>query len=99
MSKYTPGPWTATPCHVRAPETEDRLALDVQINGGNRADNKANGRLIAAAPDLLEALEETLKAAIDWIDEARGCTPEHLMTNDWYYRALAAIEKATGRKP
>ncbi len=61
MSKHTPKPWRVAGSHVRAPETVDRLALDVQLNGGNREDNKANARLIAAAPDLLDAALELIR--------------------------------------
>lgn len=96
MSKHTPGPWKAGFRSVTAPETEDDLALNVRIIGGNPKVDRANARLIAAAPDLLAALEETLAAAVLWIDDARGCTPEELMSHEWYVRARAAIAKATG---
>ena len=62
MSKHTPGPWKATYKTVTAPETEDRLPLDVRIHGGNRDDNKANARLIAAAPDRF--IEEVTPALL-----------------------------------
>ncbi|MGL4440593.1 MAG: hypothetical protein ACRCUE_15120 [Bosea sp. (in: a-proteobacteria)] len=51
MSKHTPGPWKAGSKSVMAPETESRLGLDVRIFGGNTKDNRANARLISAAPD------------------------------------------------
>ena len=81
-AKHTPGPWKATARRVTAPETEGRLALDVQINGGNREDNKANARLIAAAPDLLVALQGVVRVADRKTDE--------------FDAARAAIAKATG---
>ena len=56
MSKHTPGPWKAGSRSVRAPETEDRLGLDIRLYGGNPDDNRANARLIAAAPELLATL-------------------------------------------
>ena len=58
MSKHTPGPWKATHCTVSAPETEDRLGFTFNVRNGNRDDTKANARLIAAAPDMLEALKD-----------------------------------------
>lgn len=60
MSKHTPGPWKAGTKSVTAPETEDRLAMDVRLYGGNSDDHRANARLIAAAPDLLAALNAML---------------------------------------
>lgn len=88
-TKHTPGPWKATPCRVYAPETEDRLELRVTISGGNRDDNRANARLIAAAPDLLEALRGLLPDAVG----------NHIGGPDTQARidaARAAIAKATG---
>lgn len=94
MRKHTPGPWTAHARTVTAPETEDRLGLNVQINGGNREDNKANARLIAAAPDLLEALQaatevlEILRRG-HGVQVSEACFP---VLND----CRDTIDKATG---
>lgn len=44
---------------------------------------KANAHLIAAAPELLEALKEM----VSWC----------IWNTDYYHRALAAIAKAEGR--
>ena len=89
--KHTPGPWSAHARTVTAPETEDRLELSVQINGGNRNDNKANARLIAAAPDLLDAMGEMLSimthAAPDELQLSLG---EH------YKKCVAVHKRATG---
>jgi hypothetical protein len=88
-TKHTPGSWRATTKHVYAPETEDRLGLDVQINGGNRDDNKANARLIAAAPELLEACIKM----IEYCDNQNPPQGNGL----WCIRLIrAAIAKATG---
>ena len=60
MSKHTPGPWMADSHYpsVSAP-TAPNLALcnDHAIPMSERI---ANARLIAAAPDLLEALKEVV---------------------------------------
>jgi len=88
MSKHTPGPWKATAMRVTAPETNDRLALDVQINGGNRDGNKANARLIAAAPELLDALETLLNRI-----ELESCRPIKWPA---FIAGRAAIQKSTG---
>lgn len=62
-TSYTPGPWAFT--EVQSPERGHRLAIHqkgtgayvAQINLGDLSkDAKANARLIASAPELLEAL-------------------------------------------
>jgi len=97
MSKYTPGPWRATQRTVTAPETEDRLGLEVRVYGGNSDDHRANCRLIAAAPDLLDALMELnarlLRCSALGISSAEAY--------DSFYQGIAqeAIAKATGETP
>lgn len=67
MSNYTLGPWTI-PEKVVAWEKDDRGcvywdfpvrigALDTCVRGETKKEAEANARLIAAAPDLLEALK------------------------------------------
>ena len=55
MSKHTPGPWEWNKYGALLHEDEIVLGID---GGCRRCDypNEANGRLIAAAPDLLDAL-------------------------------------------
>jgi len=92
---HTPGPWK-----VIAPTP--RELWDARIFAGTRyigmignSDNhdgcdEGNARLIAAAPDLLEALEHFAKFA---------CETPHVNEPDCYNcRARAAIAKATGRE-
>lgn len=62
--KHTPGPWTVfykqkyDEWHVSVPAFGMRLAL---FPDGIRTENhEADARLIAAAPDLLEALQEAI---------------------------------------
>lgn len=73
MPSFTPGPWKIID------HDEDYIAItdDEQMYGickieedasENRSAMKANARLIAAAPELLEALKETI-AWMNW-DEA-----------------------------
>jgi hypothetical protein len=52
-------------------------------------EQRANARLIAAAPDLLDALQ-TLPQSLATTDEEYWA---------WVDKARAAIEKATGEKP
>lgn len=81
---HTPGPWKAGSRSVSAPETEDRLGLDIRLYGGNGPDNRANTRLIAAAPELLAALR-ALVGNEGIVGYSRP-----------YDDARAAIAKATG---
>lgn len=93
--KHTPGPWLAQDGnHFEADcviTTQDRLdtskgpiaQLDTEFNEPVGAEQRANARLIAAAPDLLEALIDLLGAV-----EGVPCGPEN--------KCRAAIAKATG---
>ena len=66
-NKFTPGPWNNMPKTEYVPickQDEAGLALGF-INSTNlerTAEGKANAYLIAAAPDLLEALEAVMRA-------------------------------------
>lgn len=89
MSKHTPGPWT-NDVMVSLTETHEaglNIGFLNTVNPQRRAEAQANARLIAAAPELLEALQ----AITDLYDTDEGCrsTPE-------YIAARAAIAKATG---
>lgn len=99
MSKHTPGPWYVEfgeAYNVRA----DHGGIVAQIHNlkgrhgiGGRIDaNEAssNARLIAAAPDLLEALQRSL----NWLASYPGGNAEGC-----YDQARAAIDKATGAQP
>jgi hypothetical protein len=97
MSKHTPGPWVFT--------TERG---DNYITGGGKTlmcdtqyypwcpDDDADWRLIAAAPDLLEALEEMLEVhGVRW-EHVRG---DSSIPSSWVElsdKARAAIRNATG---
>ena len=106
MSKHTPGPWEAR-------EHSDGSHWFVDWDGGWTAGDElseANARLIAAAPELLEACEACfgmLYLATDVIDKARRqqwdgvrCTDLHVIDlqtcRNTYNAARAAIAKATG---
>lgn len=88
MSKHTPGPWQVNhsdPTQVCDTDGEQRgcapLALAV---GETIKERTANARLIAAAPDLLEALQELLEAEVLGFD----LVPPQIKARD-------AIAKAT----
>ena len=90
MSNHTPGPWKAN----------FAISGEVYIFGGDRnfarvfdewrdeANQEANARLIAAAPDLLEALEAIMR--YPKISEYVG--------SELANKADAALAKARGEK-
>lgn len=68
MSKHTPGPWTVHPIYNNAPVLENIGVYEIEEAHEEGKESlmegcdpwpaiEANARLIAAAPDLLEALE------------------------------------------
>lgn len=102
MTKHTQGPWYFEP--TRRPNggfniVQDRPSGVVVVKPGDEyncygnIDNEADAKLIAAAPDLLEALRELdecyCEAGNDLSKEDRH---RHRMT---LIKARAAIEKAT----
>lgn len=103
MSAFTPGPWTEIPQNGAGPmicrkfETGKqmnpvglRLVCHVLARGSSIVEDEANARLIAAAPDLLAALERTL----NWLSSYPGGGT--LGQDGPYEQARAAIAKATG---
>lgn len=95
MSKHTPGPWSCS-----TSSDTDRHRFEAQVwdaNGralaffdygrtiGEEAD--ANARLIAAAPDLLESLQEALERLYFY------CVP---ISDEVDKKIRDAIAKATG---
>lgn len=69
-SKHTPGPWVAQKgagYYVTRPKSRCAHVVGVcnrtsLVDGDCEAEAEANARLIAAAPDLLEALKSALNA-------------------------------------
>ena len=84
MTKHTPGPWVKDMNEVYGPEN-----LPVaDCNGRTVQECNANARLIAASPDLLEALEGLVLEK----DYPGMSEPERQL----HQAARAAIAKATG---
>ena len=96
-AKHTPGPWEASGNLVRSPMHQpEGLPRGVQIvecRDGyflpHTEEAKANARLIAAAPELLEALERLA-------DAYERLKPPGYPLSDREKQARAAIAKATG---
>ncbi len=102
MSKHTPGPWMAN--EWRASENGEEVARGWEIvkdgyllpmadcDSENYEESTANARLIAAAPDLLEALQRISLAKPDQLDHSIDVAIIERCANV----ARAAIAKATG---
>lgn len=94
MTAYTPGPW-----HVHAKEPNVIMASHCMIAecGDTTPEDRANARLIAAAPDLLEALRALHRLIHDHKDDWHGPSGFDPATGtDPLGRAWLAIRKADG---
>lgn len=98
-TKHTPGPWKlrkdyAITAHCDETETHEPIAR--AYGDGSIENLHANSQLIAAAPELLKALKQTLDLAIGHACEARKINADECESWPWVQRARAAIRKATG---
>ena len=59
MSNHTPGPWYVGGDMVWSFDDDGEIAVVIRVHERDQ-EFEANSRLIAAAPDLLEALEDLL---------------------------------------
>ena len=98
MREHTPGPWQAEEASVRGITQEwfvrvdgDDIAIASDIRDRNGNHSEANARLIAAAPELLEALEDLASLAEAAMREVGEYDIEAELAD-----ARAAIAKATG---
>ena len=86
-SKHTPGPWIAfsdeIDDHTNIVSIADRTRLVLVLP--LRHKSEPDVRLIAAAPDLLEALEEAVKLFV-------------IHDHKWFETAKSAIAKAKGQR-
>lgn len=99
-AKHTPGPWYVTAKNAVAPYVVQGLhgeAIARCTSHERSPDDSehermaANGRLITASPDLLEAVSETLRLIQDLTDSIR-CTDRVQALAE---QCTAAIAKAT----
>jgi hypothetical protein len=107
---HTPTPWREL--HTRIDDSRGYQIAHLDLHGKSEAERDANRHLIAAAPDLLAALEAALAVIADyleyehngdpWTEDARSMGE---MDIDDYQRdgrlesARAVVAKATGAKP
>ncbi len=68
-SKHTPGPWSVG-SGSRATGFTVKIASDELLVGGSGLTSEANARLIAAAPELLEALSKAVRETEHFLFEA-----------------------------
>lgn len=111
MSGHTPGPWHVQDDHgkrwIETSGNDDTIAEIHRRNSKGSVysckEANANARLIAAAPDLLAALEYLLAAYVaeqhsefdfpndEWSAEGRD--------DEYALKAMAAIARAKGERP
>lgn len=96
--KHTPAPWNTGETIIVHANTLENLGASLGfINTSDEARKaiaKANSHLIAAAPELLEALKAML-GAWNMVCDANGWDRDHIRQQ---VDAVKAIAKATGSK-
>lgn len=92
-TKHTPGPWAIS---QNNPRLVKHLSGPVLAECGpvNTEEAQANARLIAAAPELFDALNKLLSRAEYHLD--RSATHDGLMNVDAIVDARAVLAKAKG---
>lgn len=107
MSKHTTGPWNIGCANVKeeaeigihGPGADGFVICDLQADGYDEDTQKANAKLIAAAPDLLDALTQCRAELLSMIDTHNKQDADD---GSWLYdyqtvvEADAAIAKARG---
>jgi hypothetical protein len=106
MPSYTPGPWLygygggnhLDPDHSTVFDgSTPHACIAFTINSGLRK-NKANARLICAAPDLVDALNFLIRASERICDELEKQGTKPNMARDALRQAKRTIWNATGKK-
>lgn len=89
--EHTPGPWVVSGDYIQAEiEAEKENYDEAWICQWGAYSNKANANLIAAAPDLIEALENLA----EHVENKDG---NFTMRAHFLKEAFAAINKARGK--
>lgn len=93
MSKHTPGPWYWAPkadgaVFIKSDDTRPLHKTVAQVASNELSAMEANARLIAAAPELLEALRDVT----EYLENNRVTAREAALLRS----ATAAIDKAEG---
>lgn len=96
-TQHTSGPWKLEDGAIRAKAREGGSVTVAHVRGWDRMwedEEKANGRLIAAAPDLLAALKYLITHSREHY-EGKSIIPNPEYAA-WADKARSAIAKATG---
>lgn len=92
-TKHTKGPWkkhlTGIP-HTMIILNEEKHIATLEVNGIKQDEVEANARLIAAAPEMLEALEEFLDITLGSSYDPNSATDRAVK------KAEAVLKKARG---
>lgn len=100
-TKHTPGPWVANDQHSGSEIWRIESDGGVYANDGYiiaslfGPDAKANARLMAAAPELLDLVRDMVAEVVDYATINNLGDPEKQHNVKW---ARALIAKATGEK-
>lgn len=101
-SQHTPGPWEAAGQHIITQEGGILAFMPDKTEWNSNAGVlAANAHLIAAAPELLEALKEVARHAANLEDDLKDADAwddvEQKGADETHTKARAAIAKAEGR--
>ncbi len=95
-TKHTPGPWVANGRHVVT--ANSTIAHQIIIASASafdpRSEHEANARLIAAAPDLLGALQEIIELATSEAETLSELGKDDEDTAMWAAQAWEMLEAA-----
>lgn len=98
MTKHTPSPWKAGAMSVGTDEGEDSQPICCMIGEREYEEHVANARLMAAAPELLTALNDAatrLEFLTNWIENSYGGSNQDVELGRSYVReARTAITRA-----
>ena len=75
QATHTPGPWTAEACFRYNPNTQRRVPDGFEIHGPEHqgvagiVENESDASLLAAAPEMLAALQDLAQIAREYVAE------------------------------
>ncbi len=96
-TSHTPGPWAARGYHFHIANAGEFIGECYPMNDGGMARARANAALIAAAPELLEALVLLLNVERAALLGAQSPGLQGLDVPYHFEAARAAIARATGQ--
>lgn len=95
MSKHTPGPWVAEPVGGKGSWVKGSTGEWAALACGDTSESaEANARLIAAAPDMLEALNAIQR--LEFAGSCCGCSTDEAF-DEAQEIARKAIDKVEGQ--